>query len=715
MSQSTIGDGHRGHEHHRRGRTAGRCAAALLALLAGAWSVQAAEEPLEPAEPPLGASTTLLNFEDAPLSAVLKHLSETVGLIVIEEVPVDGRVTVMSRQPLNVEEAAQLLNTVLAEQGYAAVRNGRVLRIVTLEDAKKMNVPVRSGTDPAKVEATDEVITQIIPLKFADAVQVRDDLAPLIPDYASLSANASSNALILTDTSVNVRRIVQIVEALDTHMATVADVRVFQLNYADAGDAADLINEVFQQDERADRQQRGRSGFGRFFRGPGRGGGGEQNDEPESRAPEVLAAADERTNTVVVSGPSDTLDVVAQVVEQLDANPVEEEFVLVYPLKNAEADNLAELMNDLFEARDADAGAARTRGGGATGRGGQGGGGGMFSRFARQLSGGDTEATGSLTGQVYCVADDDTNTLMILTAPSNFERLRAIIAELDRPIPQVLIKVLIAEVTWADDMDLGVEFSILDVEPDGDETSVFTDFGVADATGGLVLKVVGGDVTAALRALQEISKLDILSRPSILTSDNQTATIMVGEEVPFVTNTRTTETGQTINTIEYEDIGIILEVTPHINPDGLVIMDVSPEISTTTAETVPISETLDAAVFAKRSADTRIAIRDGQTIVIGGLMQDRRRERIRRVPILGSIPLVGALFRRTVEEKDKTELLIFLTPHVAREPDELLDMTEDEMTGLRQMDEAVEPGVFDEHLEGMRLGGNEGTRKSQQG
>lgn len=708
MSQSTIGDDHRGHERHRPVRTAGLCAAALLALLAGAWSVQAAEEPPEPVEPPLDASTALLNFEDAPLSAVLKHLSETTGLIVIEEVPVDGRVTVMSRQPLNVEEAAQLLNTVLAEQGYAAVRNGRVLRIVTLEDAKTMNVPVRAGTDPAEIEATDEVITQIIPLKFADAVQVRNDLAPLIPEYANLSANSSSNALILTDTSVNVRRIVQIVEALDTHMATIAEVRVFQLNYADASDAADLINEVFQQDERADRQQRG-GPFGRFFRGPGRGGGQEQGEETESRAPEVVAAADERTNTVVVSGPSDTLDVVAQVIEQLDANPVEEESVLVYPLKNAEAENLAELINDLFEARDGDAGAPRTRGGGRTGRGDQRGGrGGMLSRFARQLSGEAGQAPGSLTGQVYCVADPDTNTLMVLTAPSNFERLRAIIAELDRPIPQVLIKVLIAEVTWGDDMDLGVEFSILDVEPDGDEQSLFTDFGVADATGGLVLRVVGGDVTAALRALQEITKLDILSRPSILTSDNQTATITVGEEVPFVRNTRTTETGQTINTIEYEDIGIILEVTPHINPDGLVIMDVSPEISTTTAETVPISETLNAPVFAKRSANTRIAIRDGQTIVIGGLMQDRRSESVRQVPILGSIPLLGALFRRTVEEKDKTELLIFLTPHVAREPDELRDMTEDEMTGLRQMREAVEPGVFDEHLEGMQLGSGKG-------
>jgi general secretion pathway protein D len=305
------------------------------------------------------------------------------------------------------------------------------------------------------------------------------------------------------------------------------------------------------------------------------------------------------------------------------------------------------------------------------------------------------------------VADTDTNALLILTVPANFERLQTIIADLDRPIPQVVIKVLIAEVTWSDELDVGFEFSILDTQSDGDEFSLSTDFGAAAAEGGgLVYKIVCGDLTALLRALEKIGKLDVLSRPHILASDNQPATITVGEEVPFVTNTRTTETGQTINTIQYEDIGIILEVTPHINPDGLVIMDVYPEISTTTADTVPISETLAAAVFAKRSAQTRIAIRDGQTIVIGGLMQDRKTQTLRRVPVLGSIPVIGALFRRTTDDTEKTELLIFLTPHVAREASELEGISQQEMSGARQMDEAVGPGVFERHLEGLRLGGD---------
>jgi general secretion pathway protein D len=662
-------------------------------------SAAESEDEVPAGPPPMSDEGILLNFREAPLSAVLEYLSEYAGLVVLEQASVTGRVTVMSRQPLSVEEAVSLLNTVLADQGFAAVQTGRTLRIVALADAKRMSVPVRSGADPAGIEPNDVVITQVIPLKFADATQVRTDLESLISSTADFSANASSNALIMTDTGANVRRIVEIVQALDTHMAAIAEVRVFPLTYAEAQDAADLINEIFEVDERAQSGQRGRGGFGgpgRFFRGPGGEGGGDQ--QTESRAPDVVAAADERTNTLVVSGPSDTLDVVANVVSELDANPIEDESVMTYTLKNAQADNVAELLNDLFSQNDESTGAVR---GGRTS---QGGGRGGFASMMQRMSQSATAAVGGLSGEVYCVADEDSNTLLILTAPSNFDRLRTIIEDLDRDIPQVLIKVLIAEVTWGDKIDLGVEFSILNGYDEGDGCELITDFGLAAETGGFIWRCLNGDVGLILRALAEEDKLEILSRPHILTSDNQTAVITVGQEVPFIRDTRITETGQTINTIEYEDIGIILEVTPHINPDGLVIMDVLPEISTTTAETVPISETVDAAVFAKRSAQTRIAVLDDETIIIGGLVQDRKEERIAKVPLLGDIPIVGALFRRTEEDKDKTELLIFLTPHVAHKPKQLTGMREEEMTGIEQMDHAIAPGVFDDHMRGMELG-----------
>jgi len=657
-----------------------------------------AQEEVTP-EPSSESGGILLNFDGASLGAVLEYLSEVAGLVVIIDVPVDGRVSIISRQPLSVEEAVSLLNTALKEHGYAAIRMGRVLKIVALEEAKKMNIPVRSGNDPTQIEATDEMIVQVIPVRFADAVKLKEDLASLIPTYAELSANASSNTLILTDTGANVRRLVEIVQALDTHMSTVAEVKVFQLAYADAEDTAQLINEIFKEEEQQAARTTGRDGGMRMmFRGP--------RDQQETdaagggRGPKVVAVGDERTNIVVVTGPADTLEVVADVIKELDANPAEEEGILVYSLKNAQAENLETVLNELFsETEQSQTGRTSTARGQTSG--------GRPTGFARifggtQSSAGTEQAIGALSGQVHIVADEDTNSLLILTAPENFDRMREILAELDRPVPQVLIKVLIAEVTHGTTVDLGVEFSALNIGPDHREVELFTDFSVAGATGGLIYKLVRGDVTAALRALEEVGKLDVLSRPYILASNNQPAIITVGAEVPFITQSRTTETGQIINTISYEDIGIILEVTPHINSDGLVIMDVRPEVSTIQDTTIPLSETFDAPIFAKRSAESRVAIRDGQTIVIGGLIEDRKTATIRKVPLLGSIPLLGMLFRRTINEKAKTELLIFLTPHVAHEAGQLQAMSKDELAGSKVIGTAVEPGAFDKHMKRMQ-------------
>ena len=313
-------------------------------------------------------------------------------------------------------------------------------------------------------------------------------------------------------------------------------------------------------------------------------------------------------------------------------------------------------------------------------------------------------AASDLAGQVYVVADEDTNSLLVTADSKHFERIKTIIADLDRPVPQVLIKVLIVEVTHENTLDLGAEFSALNME--GTKGQKYgTDFGVAAKTDGLVLKVIQNEFTATLRAIATVGKVDVLSRPYILTSDNQQATIMVGQEVPFVTRSQITEAGQTINTIEYDDIGIILTVTPHINPDGLVIMDVYPEISALLKDTtVDISEEVQAPVFTRRAAQSRVAIRDGQTIVIGGLMEDRLTDTVRKVPILGDLPWIGALFRRTITAKTKTELLIFLTPHVAKVPEDLKGMSADEQAGSKIVGKAVEPGAFDDHMKGLERG-----------
>jgi len=637
----------------------------------------------------------LLNFKDASLHAVLEYLSEAAGLIIVEEAEVEGRVTVMSLQPISTDEAIALLDTVLKEEGYAAIRNGRTLKIVSLERAAKENIPTFSGGDPDQIPMADRLVTQIIPVRFAEATKLKTDLAPLLSSTATLSTNAASNTLVLVDTQANIRRMAEIIQALDSQISGVAEVKVFQLEYANATNAARLITELFQAEE-----QRGGDSSRRMFPFFGRGGRDDRDrsrDEDAGREQKVIAAADDRTNTLVVSAPPDLLEVIEGIIEELDSNPSEEEAFFIYPLKNADAKNLETVLNQAFSEITPTSGTGRTTTS-TMGRGG-------VSQFGRSGSSQRVAAAaGDLVGQVYVVADEDTNSLIVRAASKHVDRITELLVELDRATPQVLIKVLIAEVTHEDEIDLGTEFSILNLQF-GVNVEGRGDLGGNDEeAGGLVTATMTGGLAASFNALQREGRLNVLSRPYILASDNQEASIIVGQEVPFITNSRTTETGQTINTIEYEDIGIILNVTPQINPQGLVIMDVTPEISHLTDTTVPISETVNATVYAKRSAQTQVAIRDGQTIVIGGLMEDRIVDTIRKVPILGDIPLLGALFRRTQKTKVKTELLIFLTPHVAKDPDDLGPMSEDEVAGSKTIRQAPESQAFEEHLEGLQRG-----------
>jgi general secretion pathway protein D len=712
-------------------------AATQAATAPATAEVERAPRPARPYDP--DAKVTF-NFRDASADAVLDYLSDTLGFIIIRDGRIEGRLTMLSRQPIGADEAVDLLNSALKPLNYTTIRTGRALRVLSRERAKKANVPVRFGADPAQIRATDEIITQVIPLGQLDAVKLRQDLLTLFSADADVTTNAASNTLIITDTAANINRIAQIISATDRHMASTADIRIFQLQYASAANAAKLINEIFKQSDAAGGQQN--QANRRVFFGPGGfgGAGGQGSGQPETSsrtAGKVTASSDDRTNTLVVSGPKELLPVIERVIKELDSNPAQTSTVFVYALRNGQAARLQDVLNTLFGATTGSrtstasrTGFGSTAAGGATGRASTGrtgatGGTSPFSGFGStnanvtrtsalgsaagaatpQLSAQAQAVAGEMVGQVYVVADTDTNSLIITTAPAHVDKIKQILAELDHPIPQVLIKVLLAEVTHENGSDLGLQASLLNKRASGNGQTVGTDFGLAQEAGGMVVSIVEKDFQATLRALASEGKLDVLSRPYILASDNQLASILVGQEVPFITNTRVTDTGQTINTVQYQDIGIILNVTPHINPDGKVIMDVAPEISSLLKDTtVRISDTVSAPVFAKRSAQTRVAIDNGKTIVIGGLMEDRKDVLIQKVPLLGDLPVLGALFRRTQENKRKTELLIFLTPHVAMDSLALHGMSKEEMDGVKIVPTAVKPGTFKDHMEGMQRG-----------
>jgi len=292
-------------------------------------------------------------------------------------------------------------------------------------------------------------------------------------------------------------------------------------------------------------------------------------------------------------------------------------------------------------------------------------------------------------GQASIHYDPETGSLIIITDEETNKQIDKVVKELDKPAPQVLIKVLFLEVTHTKGVDFGLEGKKQYGTKDGTEDTIQTIFGLASETRGGFWKILDEDLEVVIRAMADTSKLEVLSRPSVLTRNNQQATITVGQEVPFIRNSRITDGGDIINTIEYEDIGIILNVTPRITENRLVEMSVSPEISTLSGETVPISNTVNARIIAKRAASTNVVVDDGRTVVIGGLMEDNATETIKKIPILGDIPYLGSAFKRTIKEKSKTELLIFLTPHVVENSEELRDIS------LSERDKAeISPKVF---------------------
>jgi len=291
------------------------------------------------------------------------------------------------------------------------------------------------------------------------------------------------------------------------------------------------------------------------------------------------------------------------------------------------------------------------------------------------------------TREVFVIADEETAAYV-----------RNVIDELDRPTPQVLIKCVFLEATYTKDSDIGVEGVYRHTISGAGEFSGDGTGGTAfDLAGGIaggiptgaggIYNLVGNDLEITLSALAKAGKTEILSRPSILARNNQPATISLGQQVPLITNTRFDNFGNQINTVTYQDVGIILNVTPFITEDDLVEMVVAPQISQLTdrSQWVPISggtsnsaAVVSAPVINSRSADTVVIVPDGQTVVIGGLMQNTKLDSTEKVPLLGDIPLLGMLFRHKVKNDAKTELMIFMTPHIVRRPSDLLQITASE-------------------------------------
>lgn len=302
-------------------------------------------------------------------------------------------------------------------------------------------------------------------------------------------------------------------------------------------------------------------------------------------------------------------------------------------------------------------------------------------------------------GSATISSDPETGRIIVITDDETSIHISQVISNLDIPKPQVLIKVVFLEVTYNNSFDIGIEGGFR--RGAGDDRTVaganafglsglasvatnvnsfglpISGFGSTPPGAGLY-QVLGDDYQATLRAIAQAGKTEVLSRPSILARNNQPATITVGQSVPLITNVRYDNFGNAINSVSYEDVGIILRVTPFISNDGTVEMIVSPEISSLTDQTVPIANGVSVPVIAKRAADTVVVTPDGHPVIIGGMMQNNKTSNESKIPLLGDIPLIGNLFKRQARNNTKTELLIFLTPHIVQAPSQLAALSERE-------------------------------------
>ncbi len=301
-----------------------------------------------------------------------------------------------------------------------------------------------------------------------------------------------------------------------------------------------------------------------------------------------------------------------------------------------------------------------------------------------------------MVGEAYIESDFDSRSIIVVADEETNQHIKTIIQNLDRPVPQVLIKVVFVEVTHRLDSDIGTEFNL---NYEGGDQQTGSVFGLDAQQFGGFYRILERDLQVTVNAIEEVGRLEVLSRPSILTRNNQEAQIIVGQEVPFVDTSTQTDSGQINTTIIYRPIGIILRVTPFITPDGLVEMLIRPEISSISEEVITISEQVDAPVFDTRSADTVVTTPNAQTVVIGGLMEDSVTETDRKIPLLGDIPVLGHLFKRKQKEKTKTELLIFLTPIVVRTPGSLPNLTNYENNRTKLIPEIFSNDQMDTYLD----------------
>ena len=694
---------------------------------AGLPSSPGVEAPAPAAARP-SARQLVLNFDNADVEVVIQAAAEIVGFNYVLAPTARGRkITVQTVGRISSDEVFAVLLTILDVNGLAAVRSGNLYRIIPRENAPQTPVRTIVGREEGPGLPPDEVVTQVVPLQFIGAQDAVALLRPFVATQGALAAHRETNLLILTDTAANVRRLLEVLKLVDVEVA-LSELQIIALKYADAQELAQLLAQLFTS---------GRVGGPPGVPAPGSpaapappgsvpsppppaGGGPPSADRP-------LIVPERRSNSLVVHARKQDMETIRRLAEKLDVDLYGGQRVFIYFAENTKARDLATTLDAIYGRGDRGPAITGTQQypPGSTSISGLSG-----SYAGRSLPpsipptfsaspppllpavarppGGPTAFPGVLgegappAVEIRFVADEVTNAVIVTTYPRLWKEIEETVHKLDKMPRQVLIEVLAAEVTLTDDTKLGIEWAVrsgrFDVSssPSGllpsRPASSLIPLGGALPVGFNVFTFAADKFLAALNALASENRVNVLSNPSIMTAENRKAVINVSTSVPIVTSQQVPVatggiTGNAITqTVEYRDAGIILTVTPRIGEQGTVALDVKQEVNEVGENEPP---PINSPRFTKREAETSVVLLNNQTLVLGGLIQNKRTRIRTGIPLLSRIPILGYLFGSVEHKIEKTELLLLITPRTVGTALDAARITEERRRGASELEDAI--------------------------
>ncbi len=655
--------------------------AGMLPLLAGALAAHAQDDDSASQELPVPAdkSAIVMNFENVELTAFIKFISKVTGRNIVFGDKIEGTVSVVSPTPVNVEQAFAMFQSVLATQGLTTVDEGAVMRIVPTKDARTAGTAVVDGG-----RTTAGFATRLISLRYVNAGDIARVLAPQVSKDGSIVPYEGTNTVIISDSASNLTRLSEMVAVMDIpgHEQVI---QVIPLRHAEAVRTSDQIVDLLLGQSGGGGRRRGGGGGG--------GGGGEEKEKNLTTSPLQLGfkiTPDERTNSLIVIAPAAEMARVRALAAGLDTEirPGEER-IHVYYAKNADAESLVEVISAMLQGTK---GQTRRKAG-KKDEPNQSSLSSMQPASSQSLAQSSPSSPPSASNDVVSItADPATNAVIVDGPKQEWNTILNLLQKLDIPRPQVFIEAIIIEASANKAKALGLDYQAVASVGAGDLLlrSNIAQLGSAFvnplALGGLVAAAASDKTVtlpdgtelpanyALLQALDSTSDIEVLSAPTMLTLDNQEAEIIVGQNIPFVTG-RTADITNIENVftqVERKDVGIKLRVRPQVAEGDLVVLEVQQEVSALVRQNQSAQEVVQVGPTTTiRSASTTVSVGDGRTVVIGGLISNRGEAGESRVPVLGDIPLIGRLFRYERKDKEKVNLIIFLTPHVIRSPRDL--------------------------------------------